>query len=59
MLKQSKEAVLAWKGSYASNLGSNMRSIKASWKLESDLNILKQRNYSEESIGKSYQDYVI
>ena len=52
MLKQSKEAVLAWKGSYASNLGSNMRSIKASWKLESDLDILKQRDCNKESIAK-------
>ncbi len=41
MLEQSKEAALAREGSYAPNLGSNMRSIKVSWELESDLDILK------------------
>ena len=41
MLKQSKEIALARKGSYASNLGSNIRSIEAFWELESDSDILE------------------
>jgi len=52
MLKQSKEVALAREGSYTPNLGSNIGNIKASWELESDSDILEQRDYSEESIAK-------
>ena len=52
MLKQLKEVALAREGSYAPNLGSNMGSIEASWKPESNSNILKQKDYSKESIAK-------
>ena len=52
MLKQSKEAALARKGSYAPNLVSKMGSIEASWEPESDSDILEQRDCSEESIAK-------
>ena len=52
MLKQLKKAALAWESSYASNLGNNIRSIKAFWKLKSNLNIFKQKNYNKESIAK-------
>ena len=41
MLEQLKEVALAWEGSYASNLGSNMGSIEAFWELENNLDIFK------------------
>lgn len=41
MLEQLKEAALAQEGLYALNLGSNIRSIEASWKPESNSDILE------------------
>ena len=52
MLEQLKEVALAQESSYAPNLGSNIGSIEAFWKLKSDLNILKQKDCNKESIAK-------